>query len=281
MLVLGTAGTGKLWLVYALSNLLGDHIRRAAPTGMTAFPIGGSTLHSLLCLPVPGGKDLQGNSLKKLQARLAGLKYISIHELFMVSQVKMAWINRRLRQATGKTAGSLGGMSMLMTGNFEQLPPVGGRPLYTLDPKDQLNQEGFQAYRQFTEVFILDKVQRQDAAETGDVRQRGFIDFLPRARDGEPTQNDWNLLLERDLSRQTAETKVDFEDATRLFCANWEVSNYNGTKVRALRTPVVECAAKHNCATAKRAPADAASSSETVLFLAKGAKVMLTKNLWQ
>ena len=78
--------------------------------------------------------------------------YIIIDELSMVSQVQIAWIDRRLRQAPGKTAEPLEGMSMIMTGDFRQLPPVGGRPLHTLDPKDQLNQEGFQAYRQFTEV---------------------------------------------------------------------------------------------------------------------------------
>ena len=64
MPVLGTAGTGKSWLVYTLSKLLSDHIRQAALTGMAAFLIGRSTLHSLLCLPVRGGKDLQGDSLK-------------------------------------------------------------------------------------------------------------------------------------------------------------------------------------------------------------------------
>ena len=51
--------------------------------------------------------------------------------------------------------------------------------------------------------------------------------------------------------------------------------------VRALGTPVVNCAATRSCATARRAPADAASGLETELFLAKVVKVMLTKNLWQ
>ena len=37
----------------------------------------------------------------------------------------------------------------------------------------------------------------------------------------------------------------------------------------------------HNCVTARRAHADAASGLEAILFLVKGAKVMLTKNLWQ
>ena len=53
------------------------------------------------------------------------------------------------------------------------------------------------------------------------------------------------------------------------------------TEKSALDTPVVKCPATHNCATTRRAPADAASGLETVLFLAKGAKVVLTKNLWQ
>ena len=51
--------------------------------------------------------------------------------------------------------------------------------------------------------------------------------------------------------------------------------------VRALGTPVVNCAVTRKCATASRAPADAASGLETVLFLAKGAKVVLARNLWQ
>ena len=51
--------------------------------------------------------------------------------------------------------------------------------------------------------------------------------------------------------------------------------------VRALGTPVVKCTATRNYATGRRTPADAASGMETVMFLAKGAKVMLTKNLWQ
>ena len=135
--------------------------------------------------------------------------------------------------------------------------------------------------RQFTEVFILDKVQRQDAAGAEDIRQRVFIDLLLRARDAQLTEDDWNILLERDPSRQTVETKADFEDATRLFYSKSEVNDYNGEKVRALGTPVVKCTATLNCATARRAPADTASGLKTVLFLGKGAKVMLTKNLWQ
>ena len=100
MMVLGTAGTGKSYLVYALSRLLGGFLRRAAPTGMAGFLIAGSTLHSLLRLPVRQGKNLQGQSLKALQSSPAGVKYIIIDELSMVSQAEVAWVDRRLRQGT-------------------------------------------------------------------------------------------------------------------------------------------------------------------------------------
>ena len=224
MLVLGTAGTGKSWLVYALSNLLGDHVRRAAPTGMAAFLIGGSTLHSLLSLPVRDRKDLQGDSLKKLQARLAGVKYIIIDELSTVSQVQMAWIDRRLRQATGKTTEPFGGIH----GHDGGLRAVAAgwrqTPVYTRTqgPAQPGGLPGLPAVHRSLHP-------RQTAAGAVDVRQQGFIDLLPRARDGELTQDNWNL-LERDPSRQTTETKADFEDATRLFYSKSEVNDYNGKK---------------------------------------------------
>ena len=64
MMVLGTAGTGKSYLVYALSRLLGGFLRRAAPTRMAGFLIAGSTLHSLLRLPVRQGKISRARASK-------------------------------------------------------------------------------------------------------------------------------------------------------------------------------------------------------------------------
>ena len=69
----------------ALSHLLGWRIRHAAPTGMAAFLIGGSSLHSLLKLPLRAGRALTGDSLKRLQQSLNGVDYLVIDELSMVS----------------------------------------------------------------------------------------------------------------------------------------------------------------------------------------------------
>ena len=61
LIVSGTAGTGKSYLIHCLRLLLDHRVRVAAPTGVAAFNIEGHTLHSLLSLPVKGDlKQLQG-----------------------------------------------------------------------------------------------------------------------------------------------------------------------------------------------------------------------------
>ena len=66
MIISGTAGTGKSFLINCLTDLLRPHVKVAAPTGVAAFNIHGSTLHTLLHLPTRG--ELEGDRLKSLQS---------------------------------------------------------------------------------------------------------------------------------------------------------------------------------------------------------------------
>ena len=100
MIVSGTAGTGKLYLIHCLRLLLQHQLRVAAPTGMAAFNVDGCTLHSLLSLPTKGDfKDLEGERLNKLQQSFTDIKYIIIDEMSMVGRKSLAQVDRRLRQA--------------------------------------------------------------------------------------------------------------------------------------------------------------------------------------
>ena len=45
----------------------------------------------------------------------------------------MAWVDKRLRQATEHLHEPFGGISMILIGNFAQLPLVGDWPLYALE----------------------------------------------------------------------------------------------------------------------------------------------------
>ena len=99
MIVSDTAGTGKSYLIQCLKLLLGSHLRVTAPTGVAAFNVNGSTLHSLLGLPVKGDfKELEGSRLHTVHESLAGTDYIIIDEMSMVGRKVFGQFNRRLRQ---------------------------------------------------------------------------------------------------------------------------------------------------------------------------------------
>jgi len=49
MIVSGTAGTRKLFLIHCSKNSLLDCLRVMAPTGVAAFNVGGFILHSYIC----------------------------------------------------------------------------------------------------------------------------------------------------------------------------------------------------------------------------------------
>ena len=157
---------------------------------------------------------------------------------------------------------------------------VCGRALHAGHPKNQLSQEGFSAYRSFRHVIILHKVQRQLAAEDGDRAQKSFLELPPRARDGCLIEDDWRLLLTRAPHLQTEEEMDTFKNAKRLFYSKAEVKGYNGTKLRELRTSVLKMEASHSSASARKASAELAQGLHRDVFLARGARVMLTRNLW-
>ena len=65
MIVSGTAGTVKSYLINCLRLLLRDKVRVVAPTGVVAFNVDG---HTLLSLPTKGDyKDLSGEHLLQVQ----------------------------------------------------------------------------------------------------------------------------------------------------------------------------------------------------------------------
>ena len=59
-----------------------------------------------------------------------------------------------------------------------------------------------------------------------------------------------------------------------------EVKRYIGTKLRELGTSVLKVEASHSSASARKASAELAEGLHRDVFLARGARVMLTRNLW-
>ncbi|XP_019859761.1 PREDICTED: ATP-dependent DNA helicase PIF1-like, partial [Amphimedon queenslandica] len=157
IIINGTAGTGKSYLINCLRLLLGGSVRVAAPTGVASFIIEGRTLHSLLHLPVRGDfKEMEGSNLQKMQDELSSTKYLIIDEMSMVGRKIFGMIARRLRQAfPSKSQVLFGGCSVFLFGDFGQLPPVMDLPLYTSVTRSDLSDQGYRAYSQFETAFTL------------------------------------------------------------------------------------------------------------------------------
>ena len=61
---------------------------------------------------------------------------------------------------------------------------------------------------------------------------------------------------------------------------NERVANYNHEQLTKLDQPVAHINARHSSALAKKISSDDMSGLEPIVLLAKGARVMLTMNLW-
>ena len=186
-----------------------------------------------------------------------------------------AWVDKRCRQATGLTDQLFGGKSIILVGDPAQLPPVADKPLYHCKPSNTLQEQGHLAYFMFNTVVKLTLNQRVKGSTP---EQATFRDLLNRLRTGNCNKDDWNLLLTR--QPLIAQNITEFEHAIRLYYSNEEVANYNFQKLTSLQQPIAKINARHSTEAAKKISADEFSGLEPVVFLAKGAHVMLTMNLW-
>ena len=104
-------------------------------------------------------------ALQRLQLRLKDKHYLIIDEMSMMGHKMLAWVDKHLRQASGKLDSPLGGFSVILFGDFGQLPPVGDRPLYAEPSFNELFIYGHHIYQIFTTVVILDHVLRQGGTD--------------------------------------------------------------------------------------------------------------------
>ena len=253
LIIHGLAGTGKIYLINAIRNLLQSRCAVTATTGKAAYNIRGVTIHSLLKLPIGsrGNKDLTGQSLCRLQESLNNINCVIIDEYSMLGQVNFGWMDKRCKQATGYNDKVFGGKSLILTGDSGQLPPVADKPLYHAKPSNAVGEQGFQAYHMFDKVVKLTVNQRVQGMTPEQVQ---FRDLLLRLRKGESTVDDWELLLTRQPSNVT--NLYEFEDSTRLFYSNEQVGNYNHEQLTKLGLPIAHINARHSSAEATKISSD-------------------------
>ena len=163
-------------------------------------------------------------------------------------------IDRRLRQAfPHKSQLLFGGCSVLLFGDFGQLPPVFGLPLYTTQSSSDLADQGYRAYSQFTTT--LTQVMRQSGQDPEQIR---FRDILLRLRNAETSEEDWKHLMEQTPTRITDQSS--FVHALRLFPMVEDVADYNTIECG---YPIAEIKAVHTGANASSASPDDAGGLDS------------------
>jgi hypothetical protein len=150
----GEGGTGKTRIVDAVQDLCKSWGRsrslvKAALTGKAATLINGRTLASFLL------------QIRKREASdaIVEMELIIIDEVSMMKKFQLAQLDARLRAAKRVPDVPFGGVHVVLVGDFLQLPPVGGQPLYA-DPAQRtyilVNElAGFQLWQQFVDVIML------------------------------------------------------------------------------------------------------------------------------
>ncbi|KAM4061960.1 PIF1-like helicase [Hirsutella rhossiliensis] len=282
----GGGGTGKSFLIKVLSSHLQaaalpnlSPICRVAPTGVASNQIQGSTIHSLLRLPVGGTfTDLSPADAAALQSRLRHVKYIVIDEKSMLGLEQLARVDSRLRQAFPQRGLEFfGGVSVLLVGDFFQLPPVRQKPLYSTSTNlSSLERRGQVAYRLFDRTVFLTTVQRQAGDDQAQFRQA-----LQELREVKLSIPSWNLLSSRVQARLTQSEVDSFRTALRVYSTKARVNEYSHEHMVHLNAPAIQVEANNQGKGAGQAPSDNAGNLSNKFPVAKGARVMLTINLWQ
>ncbi len=128
--ITGSAGTGKSFLLNFLKrHYLESKLTITASTGISAVNIGGSTIHSWAGIGLANIevsqiiRNLFSAKSSKTRKRILQTKILAIDEISMIS-AKVFEILDKVFQAVRQDSRPMGGMQILLFGDFLQLPPI-------------------------------------------------------------------------------------------------------------------------------------------------------------
>lgn len=204
----GPGGTGKSRVIHALTDFFkrknqSRRLRLAAFTGVAAKNIGGTTLHTALCMSITSKKSDSNKIRADLVAMWNGVNYLFVDEVSTIGCSLLVDVHNALVSATGSTD-LFGGMSVIFAGDFSQLPPVLDTKLYT-----HLNHKKLRADTRAGQKMMFGKLLWHSIGTvvilTEQMRQHGdanvqFASLLSRLREGVCTEDDFLLLNSRLIS---------------------------------------------------------------------------------
>lgn len=243
----GGAGVGKSRLIKAIVQTLlrifgrdaGEaglpEIIVCAHTGKAAHNVGGMTIHHAFDLNFTCGRKgadkllpLNPNKLNSMRTKLAKLKFVIIDEISMVGSRQFTAVNERLNQITGIQDGRIfGDRSIIVVGDFNQLPPIKDRFVYESATNNEINELVTQnpLWERFLMFELIEIMRQKDDLV--------FAEALNRLAVGKCTDADEELFKGRSFTENSLPT--DAKSAIRLMYENVKVDNYNKDRAKQLR----------------------------------------------
>uniref|UniRef100_A0A8D8WGM7 ATP-dependent DNA helicase n=2 Tax=Cacopsylla melanoneura TaxID=428564 RepID=A0A8D8WGM7_9HEMI len=230
--VSGGAGVGKSVLIKAITQsairIFIKHfdchpdettVVRMAPTGKAAFGMEGMTINSVLHIFSQNMDMVLGpDALNTLRAQLRHTRLFIIDEVSMVGRRMFGKVNDRLQEVFGNKK-CFGGRSVIVFGDFNQLPPVQDQWVFQSgsDPLSVL--AGSYLWSNFS-YFELTQIMRQrdDAV---------FAEALGRLATGECNSADDAMFASREMRRLDSRSIHPPNDALELFTTNEFVEHRN------------------------------------------------------
>ncbi len=215
----GMGGTGKSRVLKALIEFFKERnelhrIIILAPTGSAAALLNGSTYHSVLNISTDRTKN-DITSQRKVCERLDGVDYIFLDEISMVACHELYQISGSLAKARNTTETPFGGLNIIFAGDFAQLKPVFGSPLYShtvgtsvdasMSVRSQQSAIGKALWHQVITVVILRQNMRQNTQSVEDAK---FRTALENMRYAQCTQNDIEFLKTRIAGKSPGQPNI-------------------------------------------------------------------------
>lgn len=212
--ILGQGGVGKSWVIKQVTD---QYTILAAPTGIAALNIGGSTCHSLFGLPIsyPTAKDFSKvtPTLKELFGKGSKVQRIIIDECGMLTPYVLDMIDHKLKMVRGSTQ-PFGGIQMVLVGDFFQLEPIVSKDEKPIVSKEYSTYFAFSAKCWNFQTIELTQVVRQTKPDQ--------VELLKKIR---MKESGWQDALKTIQAKSLP--YVNCQDTLHLCCFNNDADGIN------------------------------------------------------
>ena len=234
LFITGGAGVGKSVVIRVLYQALHRHfcsdagqnpedirIAVCAYTGLAAYNVQGSTLHSTFCIE-PNKKlkykQLSDDKRNTLRTKFRDLSVLIVDEVSMVGNGMLNILYHRLQEIKCNYHQPFGGVHIILVGDLFQLRPVGDSWIFA-DCKEGYASLATNLWKTHFLMFELTEIMRQKEDQT-------FAELLNRVREGKQTEDDIALLKSRSVSLNT-ERYISLKEYQHLFPCNEDVDKHN------------------------------------------------------